>query len=256
MVLAAGSLLDQPAAVLLDAAAAAGFDGVGLRLSAEHATADLGGIRRRAAALGLAVHDVEVHRISTEPVDCRPLVEAAATVGASHLLAVSDCPDLALSAERFASFAETCVDHGVVPALEYMAWTTPSDPRQAIDLARATGCRVVLDVLHHVRVGGTLDDVDAISGAGVLAWAQLCDAPLVPAADVTLAGEARHHRLPPGAGELPIAGIIGRVPAKTTWSVEVQNDALARVAPRERARLLHDAAISVLRGAQLPKSTG
>ncbi len=256
LVLAAGSILDHPPGVLLAAAAAAGFDGVGLRVSGEHDVADAAGLRSRAAALGLAVHDVEVHRISGQPLDPRPLVERAAALGASCVLAVSDSADLGPSIRQFAEFAAVCADHGVVPALEYMAWTTPSTPAGAIEVAHATGCRVVLDVLHHVRVGGTLDDVDAIVGAGVLGWAQLCDAPRHVPSDTGLIDEARHHRLPPGAGELPLEAIVARLPPGTTWSVEVQADDLLGVAPGPRARLLHSAAMSVLARAQPPRSTG
>ena len=77
LTLAAGSMLDQPADVLIVAAAAAGFTGVGLRLSGEHASADLVGLAKRARAVGVEIADVEVHRIGDPATDPQPLLDAA-----------------------------------------------------------------------------------------------------------------------------------------------------------------------------------
>jgi sugar phosphate isomerase/epimerase len=55
--------------------------------------------------------------------------------------------------------------------------------------------------------------------------------------------EARHHRLPPGEGELDGAALIAQVPEHVPLSVEVQSDAL--VAARDingRIFALHEAA--------------
>jgi sugar phosphate isomerase/epimerase len=248
-------MLDQPADVLLDAAAAAGFDGVGLRLSAEHATADPADLGARAARLGLTIHDAEVHRVGDAPTDPRPLIERAASVGAAAVLVVSDARERATTLSELTRFADACAERGLVAGLEYMAWTTPNEPVDAIGIARATGCRLVVDLLHHVRVGGTVDQLRTIVDAGVLGWVQLCDAPLDPPADGDLLREARHGRLLPGTGGLPLRALLDVVPGGTTISVEVQSDALLSVDPLERARRLHDAAVSLLAG-QSPSSTG
>jgi sugar phosphate isomerase/epimerase len=65
LILAAGSMLDQPATTLIDAAAAAGFNGVDLRLSGEHGGAPLAELRQHAERAGLAIFGAEVYRIST-----------------------------------------------------------------------------------------------------------------------------------------------------------------------------------------------
>ena len=130
--LAAGSLLDADPFVLADAAAAAGFDGIGLRLSHDHAL-DAAGLRRLAAHighLGLTVHDVEVHRIGDDAngngADIGPLVDAAAAVGARHLLVVSDLADNPSGREhtvhRLGTVADRCRAAGLVAGIEYMAW--------------------------------------------------------------------------------------------------------------------------------------
>ena len=59
-------MLDIGASALIDAAADAGFDGVGLRLSGQHAVADLAMLRQHADDRGMTIADVEVHRITAD----------------------------------------------------------------------------------------------------------------------------------------------------------------------------------------------
>lgn len=243
LALAAGSMLDADAFAGAEAAAAAGFDAVGLRLSDQHdgAPAGLARLGEHVAALGLAVHDVEVHRITAERPDPGPLADAAAAVGARHLLVVSDVPDEALTRAEVERAVRRAGAVGVRVAVEYMAWTTPAAPGPARRLALDSGCVVVADLLHHVRVGAGPGALADLAGAGVLGWVQVCDAPGPAPAD--LVHEARHARLVPGEGALPLDGLLGVVPADVVWSVEVQSDTLARAVPLpERAQRLLAAA--------------
>jgi sugar phosphate isomerase/epimerase len=247
LVLAAGSMLDHPPAAMIDAAAAAGFDGVGLRISnpatAAHAVTDPGVVRRHADRCGVAIHDAEVFRIGTDDDPAR-LVERAAAVGAVAMLVVSDTGVRSETTAGVASLVELADRHGIRVALEYMAWTDPSGPLDAVSIAQETGCVVVVDLLHHIRVGAGVTELRAVVDSGTLGWVQLCDAELAAPAD--LIHEARHRRLVPGAGALPVAELLACVGADVTISVEVQNDALLEVSPIERASLLHDAARSVI----------
>lgn len=240
LILAAGSMLDVPAAALLDVAARTGFDGVGLRVSGEHGDGDLGALRSRATALGLVVHDAEVLRIGDGSTDPDEIVERSVAVGASALLIVSDVPDRGATVTALGELTRRARERDLRVALEYMAWTTPSSPLDAMAMAMEVGCVLVVDLLHHVRVGAGRAELDAIVDAGVLGWVQLCDAPDGRPAD--LLHEARHGRLPPGHGALPLRELLEAVPTGTAMSVEVQSDDLRRLPPVERARLLHDAA--------------
>lgn len=249
LVLAAGSMLDHSPTTMIDAAAAAGFDGVGLRISnpaaASHSVGDVAAVRRHAHDSGIAVHDVEVVRIGTDH-EAGALVERAAEIGAASLLVVSDASDRADTVAGVAALVELARPLGVEVALEYMAWTDPTGPLDAVTVARQTGCRVVVDVLHHVRVGATVDDLRAVVESGTLGWLQICDAQLQPPAD--LIHEARHRRLAPGDGGLPLAELLSCISPHVTVSVEVQNDALAKVEPHDRAAMLHTATRAVLDG--------
>jgi sugar phosphate isomerase/epimerase len=251
LTLAAGSLLDADPFALCAAAAAAGFDGVGLRLSAEHALRprEVPRLARALADSGLALLDVEVHRIGEGASPPDELIDLAAALGAYHLLVVSDLPDLAATERALVTVAERCRRAGLVAAIEYMAWTTPSDPATAVELATRAGGVVVCDLLHHVRVGATPDDLTAVVGSGRLGWVQLCDAPPNPPPSTeALVDEARHGRLLPGEGGLPLAQLLERLPEDVVLSVEVQSDDLAsRYPPAERAAVLRERAGALIR---------
>lgn len=242
LVLAAGSMLDASPDVLVRAAHAAGFDGVGLRLSDEHPPDALAGVDDALRSTGLPVHDAEVHRISGAAVhDLGRLIERTVGVDARHLLIVSDLGDEATTITELAVAAEACRVAGITPAIEYMAWTTPHDPASALRVAEATDCVIVVDLLHHARVGAGAAELDAIVASGRLGWVQLCDARLTAPTD--LLHEARHERLAPGDGELPLRRLLDRLPGHVTFSVEVQSDELSsRLGPIERARYLYDTA--------------
>ncbi len=171
---------------------------------------------------------------------------------------VSDHPDPVATDALVAQTVERAAAAGVVIGCEYMAWTMPAGPIAAVRTATVTGATVVADLLHHVRVGAGEDELTALVASGRLGWVQLCDAPLAAPAD--LLHEARHDRLPPGEGALPLGALLATVPAHVTVSVEVQSDRLtAATTPAERAGLLGAAARRVLRAQaadQPPSSTG
>ena len=247
LVLAAGSALDAEPEALVDIAAGAGFDAIGLRPGPDllAAPSRIAGIAARAAASHVVVHDVEVHRIGPDAPDPRPLLDAAAALGARAVLVVSDLPDEATTEDRLGAVADLCEERDLVAALEYMAWTTPADPRSAARMAAATGAVVVVDLLHHHRVGAGAAELAEVVASGRLGWVQLADGPVAAPAD--LLHEARHDRLLPGRGELPLADLLAVVPVGTPISVEVQSDALtAAHRPAQRAAVLAAAARAVL----------
>ena len=102
-----------------------------------------------------------------------------------------------------------------------------------------------MDVLHHVRTGGGPNELREIVDAGLLGWVQLCDAPLGAPAD--LLHEARHDRLMPGHGALPLSELLAEIAIDVTISVEVQSDYLANtMAPLVLAQALVDATKQIL----------
>ncbi len=246
LILAAGSALQVSPIEMLEAAAGAGFDGVGLRLShGRMPPADeLRTIRTRADDRGMRIHDIEVHRAG-ENTHAGSLIEACAVLGAPFLLAVSDLADESATIDALSALSDTAARSGVAIGLEYMAWTTPRSAGDAVRIAHAALCKIVVDVLHHHRTGGGPSELRVIVDAGLLGWVQLCDAPDGAPAD--LLSEARHKRLIPGRGALPLAAFLAEIPLDATISVEVQSDELTtNMVPNNLARMLADAARQVL----------
>lgn len=247
LVLAAGSMLDTAAETMIRAAADAGFDAVGLRVTGPHWSGSGATLRHLAGDLGVTVHDAEVIRIGDPSTEPGRLIDRAVDIGARSLLVVSDLPDPDATVDHLGRIVDECRAAELTVGLEYMAWTTPSTPDAAIEAARTTGCVVVVDVLHHTRVGADTDALRRIVEADVLGWVQLCDA--AARYDGDLVVEARHRRRPPGAGALPLHDLLEVVPIDIPISVEVQSDRLATIPPAERAALLAEATRAVLGGA-------
>lgn len=251
LTMAAGSFLDLSPAELLDVCGSTdGLRGFGLRLTGEH---HLDPDQRvvlgvTAAERHLEIFDVEVLRIGSElgPYisSVEELIEAAATLRARHVLVVADTKDRDRLRRELAYVVSAAAERGIVVGLEYMAWTTPSFVDEARSLADDTKCRLVVDLLHHTRIGATATDLARIVADGSLGWVQICDAG--PPTD-QLVHEARHRRRAPGRGVLPLAELVAMVPPTTPFSIEVQSDELRSVEPIERARLLTSAADAVLR---------
>jgi sugar phosphate isomerase/epimerase len=251
--LAAATTLDAGALATIDVAQLAGFDGCGLRPTAaelgERSVAELG---RRLADSGLTLLDVEVIRLGADESAVEPLrlFDFAARLGARFVLVVSHHLDAGRSAAELASLADVAAGHELRIALEFMRFTAIPTLASALDVLQRTGrsdVGVVVDALHLHRSGGVPADLRHIP-RGRLAYVQLCDAVAAGPADVpALAEEARHGRLLPGTGALPLPELLARLDPAVPLSVEVQSDELAAaVAPGPRARLAFEHACGTL----------
>lgn len=244
--LAAATVLDAGPAETLEAAAAAGYDGVGLRLDPEVTpVADARALRRRAGDLGLELLDLEVVRLGPDlcPDAGRRMLDLAEALGVRFLLTVSQHPDRSATTAHLARLVEEARGSSARIALEFMRFTEVTGLHDAVatlDAIDAPDAVVLVDALHLRRGCESPADLAAVP-AHRIGYLQLCDAPA--AAPTDLADEARHHRLPPGEGELPLLDLLGHAPAGLPCSVEVQSDRLtAELDPAARARrLLADA---------------
>lgn len=246
--LAGGSLLDVSPADAVEVAAEAGFDALGLRITGTEV--DGPAVReaeKRRAQLGLTVLDVEFARLTPDgrhDDGNRRLIELAAFVGADHLLTVSLDDDEARCAASFAALAEQAEGTGTRLALEFMRFSgVPSlaAARRIIERSGRNDVTVLVDTLHLARAGETAADV-AATPPRLLRYAQLCDAPAQGSDDLAELGhEARHTRLLPGHGGLPLRDVLAALPDGIDLSIEVLADELAALPAAERATKIHDA---------------
>jgi sugar phosphate isomerase/epimerase len=226
--LAAGTLTGCSAVDAIRVAARAGFDLVGLRPDLSRLLdADIAGARRAAEESGVGIFDIEVVRIGTMPAYLlQRLIDFACGVGAAHLLVVSEDEDRNRAIEAFRDICIRAAGGGVRPVLEFMAFTAVQDLDAAMAMVAAVdhpAAAILVDSLHLARSGGTAAQVAGVDRS-LIPYVQLCDGPaLGPSGVAALADEARHRRLPPGLGQLPLAAFLEATP-RVTLSIEVQSD--------------------------------
>jgi sugar phosphate isomerase/epimerase len=232
--------LDLSPPALIRAAARAGFDAVGLRLLRVTPETpgwplmdDAAALRATLAALtetGLAISDIEFVRLAPETriADLHPILDCGAALGAGQVIAAPYDPEPARLRDRLAALTEAARDRGLGVVLEFFPWTVVPDLTTAGALAGGAGCGILVDALHFDRSGSTLADL-ALMPAAMLPFAHLCDAPVAPPYTTeALLHTARAERLPPGAGQIDLAGFLAALPPGLPLALEVPMTALTR----------------------------
>ena len=236
---------------LVEAAATAGFDAVGLRVVspagvAQHAPiagneASLREVERSLAATGLSVLDVNSFWITpqTRAENVKPVIDAAVRLRAPWILVVIDDRELTRGTETFAACCELADIAGIGIALEFQPYGAVRSLGAARDIVRVSGrsnVGIVLDTLHFCRSGGQASEIAALP-ADALAFVQICDALLRPPPLEELRLESRGGRLYPGEGELPLFELMEALPEGITLDVETPNRRAAHLPAVEQARL-------------------
>ena len=240
----------------LEAAAAAGFDGVEIfepdliasQLSPAH-------VRDLSAELGLTIDMYQPFRdfegVSPEALEAnlrraRHKFELMAELGADTLLVCSNVAadaidDRELSAAQLHLLAEEAQQHGVRIAFEALAWGRHiADYRSAWDVVERgdhPALGTCLDSFHILARGDDPSGIEQIPGDRIF-FLQLADAPAVSMDPLQL---SRHHRCFPGQGGLDLGSFMAHVEAAGyagPWSLEVFNDHFRQAHP---ARIAVDA---------------
>jgi len=238
---------------LVDAAAAAGFDGISIRMFPPRSDDPLMPVATDAALLaetarrlddwGCGVIDVEAIRLAPgfELDAAMPGLEAAAALGARHVLVTAGYEQLAALAEALHALCERCAPLSIRPVLEFMVFSTVQTVEQAVAVVTEAAhplAGVLVDPLHLRNAGDTPASVAAAVARQpeLFPYAQLCDAPLAaPAGGAReLFVEATGDRLAPGDGELPLRELLDALPSATPLSVEAPVAALAGLPGAER----------------------
>ena len=244
--LAAGTVLDAGPAATVDVAADAGFTSVGIWFDAStwtDAVADR--VRTRAEFRGLSILDIEAIMLmpagSSAADNGEAIVDAAIRIGARNILIASRDTDNGRVADRLRVLADRLNETDIRLVLEFLPILGVRTLPQALSIVAAADhpcLGVLVDNLHLSRAGHLPSDLASVD-AHLLPYIQVCDAPSVPADDApaALLHEALHGRLLPGEGGLPIAELLGVVPA-VPLSLELRSEPLRTLYPDlvERAR--------------------
>ncbi|HEY7816236.1 MAG TPA: sugar phosphate isomerase/epimerase [Nakamurella sp.] len=250
------------------AAAAAGFDGIGLRAEnywdALEAGLDGAAMAEIASAAGVPVLEVEYLTGWGSPADRtdeqrrkeRTVVEMARTFGVRHMNAgLLEHLTVGQITEAFAGLCDR-VGEDLTVALEFMPYSGVPDLATAWQVLRDAGRpngALIVDVWHWARAGMTAADLAPVPAEKVLS-VQLCDVLATPMDP--LRAESLGHRLPPGQGHGDAVGLVralhdhGVAPAVV--AVEVISDALVARGVEQAAFTVYTAAVDVLRAAAGP----
>jgi sugar phosphate isomerase/epimerase len=245
------TVLDADPLGLIDAAAAGGFDAVGLRIVPPFVTetivpvvGDAGlqrQIKRRLADTGIVLFDIEAVWLKPESdiEAIRPALETGAALGAKYVLTIAFDDDRARLTDNFAALCAAAQACGLRTMLEFIPYSVLGTLAKAHDFLAAVApasAGLLIDALHLSRSGGAPADVAAYDPA-LFSYIHLCDAPQARPAPERNRDEARHNRLYPGEGELWLEAFLDAFPAGTPIAVEAPNAAYAHLPPAERARL-------------------
>jgi len=223
-------------------AAQAGWDAAGIWFDPVSWTDQVArDVRSRLDGTGLMALDIEPIIFSDDGDPGERLVDAAAAIGARHVLVASRRADQAWVAERFAALCQRAAPAGLTLVLEFLPIFGVRSLDDAVAVVRAAAqpnSGVLVDSLHLARSGGSVADVAALPGE-LFPYLQVADAPAEPP-DPSLPGlldEAINGRSLPGAGGLPLAELVGAVPG-VALSAELRSSALfeSHPDPLERAR--------------------
>ena len=258
------TVLDTTPPELVTVAAAAGFQTIGIRLTATPSVGvppyDMlseGPLLRetllRLADTGVAVLDTEFLRFEPEhPVGVpEGFLEVSARLGARNVLVMSAEPEEARTVERFCELCDRAAGYGLHVCLEFAIYTgvrTLAHAAHVVALSKRSNASVLVDALHFSRSGGIPAHIASVDPS-LFRYAQICDAgPDIPAPDDTpaLIREARTGRLLPGEGVLPLAELVAALPDTVPLAIEAPCRATAELPAVERAKRAHQALSSLL----------
>lgn len=262
LVLANGTLRHAALRERVAAAAAAGFDGIGLS-AGTYARAKAEGwtpaaVRALLDDSGIALVEVEgllgfsstgavrggalAGRRYADPAALDDVLEMAALVGAAHLCATTafDGELEPGAAGALRALGRRAAGVGLRIALEPVPCSTVTDLPAALRLVEAAdtpGVGLLVDSWHLYRGGATEEQLRSVPPELVVA-VQLDDGPRVPVLPDYLE-DTLHHRDLPGQGELPLVAFLRTLVehgVRAPLSVEVLSDRLAALPPAEAAQ--------------------
>jgi sugar phosphate isomerase/epimerase len=246
---------------LARAAARAGFEGVGLRITGfspqsegpaivnrPHAIREL---RQTLAAGQLCVTSVCSYRMTPEIVveDYGPVIDACLEIGASTMLITCFIEDRALAAEKINRLAQQTHPLGLRLGIEFLRTSALRSLDDVEDLRgrlAAPNVGHIIDALHLCRSGHQPADLRRVSPEDIYG-VQICDAKLSPPLAEAMAAEVR-SRLLPGEGELPLFKLLDSIGTGAWIEIEAPKASHAGLTTLERAALAKQSGRSLLDG--------
>jgi len=236
---------------LIQAAAAGGFEKVGLRIVKPTAAAEivevvgqaqlLRDLKALMASTGVSIGLIESVWLSpdTDPSVLEPALATAAELGARFALVCGNDPDEERLCANLSRLARDAKTYGLEIAFEFMPFTQVRNMEQAIRITRQVAqpnVRLLIDALHVSRSGADMRTLPKLDSS-IVSYVHLCDAPATLPPAEALRDEARLGRLYPGDGGLPLDAFLDAMPQDAALGLEAPCQAYAHLPPIERARM-------------------
>jgi len=238
----------------IEAAAAAGFDGVGIRICGRYVgdttfadiigdSAETARLARLARDAGVVISNVSAFQFypGLTRDHLRRVVDTVAELGSDTVVANCFMDDRAEAMALFSAYDGMAAQAGLRIALEYLPYSAIAnlaDARAFILETEAKTARLLIDALHLDRAGDSLAALAALPAEELAFW-QVCDARRLrgPRPDNdALMREARTARLRLGEGELDLAALMAVLPDDLEVEYEVADAGSRHLGPVERAR--------------------
>lgn len=255
----------------IDAAARAGFTGMGLHFDDLAAARERHGdprLRAMFADAGLRWIELEAlmdwfaedDRRARSDAQRRVALDQARAIGAFQIKVVGDMigdHPIDQMAEAFAGLCREAADDGIRITIELLPISNLPSIERGRRVVEAAGCAnggLMFDAWHVARGHIPLSAIAALP-PGVCAGIELDDGPAEPAMD-DLYDEMIHCRRLPGEGEFDVTGLVAAAAQagyRGPYGVEILSDDYRALAPREAARRAFEAArMTVAAAARLP----
>ncbi|HEX7857554.1 MAG TPA: TIM barrel protein [Sphingobium sp.] len=143
-------------------------------------------------------------------------------LGAQRVTTVCMDHDLPRALDELAVLTEMAAERSMEVVLEFAPPHSVNSLQSALAAVKQVSkanLKIVIDAMHFFRTGSKVEDLAAVE-PGLLAYAQLCDAPLQPMTDDYLQ-EASFERKAPGDGELPLRDLLKALPSDIPLGLEV-----------------------------------
>lgn len=221
-------------------AARAGYDFISLRLiplgvpgERTYLPDDKWMIRKTRIALqdtGLRVLDLELARILVDkaPEDYVPAMEAAAELGARHVISsawTTDLDDRNFIIDRYAEICDLARPFGLTVELEFPTFSRLKSLQEAVDIVRAAdrpNSGILIDALYYHFARVRLHELDALPRRW-FHFMHLCDVGgEIPTTRAGMVHVARDERLYVGEGCIDLAALADRLPP-IPFSIELPN---------------------------------
>lgn len=250
LTLASGTLPEFDPVTIVEAAAAAGFDGCGVWYDVATWTAQR--TQETAAAFratGLIPLEVEVLIVGDawQPDHAEPLLAAGAAIGCTQAIVVSTDPDLSRFATAFARLCEIAASYNINACLEFLPIFSIARLDQALEVLNVVqqpNARLLLDPIHVARSGASSEQLLGTDPT-LISFAQFCDGLAELPGLEGLTGQARWEALRedavdgrscPGEGSLDLHGFMAALPPGVPLSMELRSSALRERFPDATAR--------------------